>query len=168
MHAHRFHHFSTASRLLASRSAGAVDKTDLLIGIVLLVIVPFLVFLGGAFLDKGGPPDPRLALNRSESANIPLDAEEVEIQWQLLDKAYRTNAKPMVRRAEEAQDDILRDRLRSWARKTVEKCKSDLAWLESKSLPQFSDYAQRFQLLKNDIESDIKTLKGMDILGRDG
>ncbi len=154
-----------------TRQAGALDVVDLVVGLVLVIIMPFAVMALSTLFTQA-PARPIVhELGSKQNPLPPEDAEEIETRWQLAEKAYRSNAKPIFKRVEEAQDSILRETLRVWAVKALRLAESELTGFKStiekpELASKFSAYQPRIQSLKKEIQADLARLKELNTLDR--
>jgi len=153
------------------RGHGAVDSVDLCIGIALLVIVPFFVYIIGGFFRKERSSEPPAA--SSAKLDAP-DEELVRLRWENAERNYKRNAKLILTKAISAEDVGLRKSLQQMATSSLKNALAEIAALESELAkhPQFSQYQQQVLALKREAEADLeRSLKknlGVDTQGRDG
>jgi hypothetical protein len=101
-------------RVSTSRSAGAVDRRDVIIGGVLLFSIPIIFgFVGPK------PKDDPFAFGKRPNIVAEPDQEEVEARWKIAEQAYQTNAKAFVKNATETEDGTLKEYFRRWAMRSL-------------------------------------------------
>jgi hypothetical protein len=153
-----------------SRSAGAVDRRDVIIGGVLLFSIPIIFgFVGPK------PKDDPFAFGKRPNIVAEPDQEEVEARWKIAEQAYQTNAKAFVKNATETEDGTLKEYFRRWAMRSLT-CASSAAadvtnLLNDEKFPEaktrFAPYLAKVEVLKKQIEMDVARVKKLDVLGRD-
>ena len=153
--------------------AGAIDTMDLIVGVVLVGLVPFVVLAVAALFSKDSSGPGAYEMGNKPNLTVPEDAEEIEIRFKQAEKSYRSSAKPMFKRVGEVEDPGLREKLRVWATKALQLADSDLTGLKSTiEKPElgsrFSSYISRIQSLQQEIQADLADLKELDVLGRGG
>lgn len=156
------------------RSRGAVDMMDLIVGLALLVLTPVLVvFLAGVLQKDTGPDMVRMGTKLEAPPDQP-DREEIEKRWALAENAYRTNARAILKRMEDSQESQLREVLRKAAGIALKQASSTYSDLISRveqfpdSKATFSEYVQRAESTRREIEGELTKLKSLDVLGVDG
>lgn len=146
----------------AGRTCGGIDTVDLMIGIALLLIVPFMVVAIGSAFKGRDEPDPGVS-NNGTPANeaVVADEELMQLLWQSAERAYERNAKVILGKAEAVDEDDsrLRSTLRHMAALSLQNALSELTRLEAevaKNPQQFGHYHQRLASMKRDVEADLK------------
>ena len=154
------------------RSRGAVDRVDLTVGIVLVLLVPFLCYVVALACGVRTESEEGLFRQQPEVEKPRTDSVEVELHWKVARELYDVGKSYMSARRD-IEDEVLKDYYRRWAKRSLDDASQRLKELavmiqwypDTESL--FSEYLTEIRRLERTIGEDLKYLRSLDILGLD-
>lgn len=160
-------------RARATPESRGADKTDLIVGGLLVVLVPVAVYFGASVLGFGAKSQAGLFREELEVPAPPTDQEEVEARWKFAGDLYQVNAKSYIDAMDIAPDDSSREFFRGSAVVTLKESLQQVDELDFliRKYPEtariFGAYLQNIATLKSHIENDLARLSKLDVLGID-
>ncbi|MBI4602947.1 MAG: hypothetical protein HY721_13400 [Planctomycetes bacterium] len=146
---------------------------DLLLGVGLIAVIPFLAYVLNRILEPRRAVDITVLGGRPKVDPAP-DDEEVEGRMRVAEALLTVNARGYLKQAEEQRDSQLRDCFRRWAGKALRTAHAEYEGLEklitSEKYPEarnkFGEQLARIAGRKKEIEADLERVKAMDPLKR--
>ena len=152
-----------------ARRSGQIDVVDLCVGGALLVLVPVLVYVVGAYFIEDHYVAP---MGQKPKVDAPPDHEEVRMHLEEATNLVQNNAQHFLRLMEATSDGILRDKYRKWAQMALEEGMSKLGEVTNfliKKHPDgdsvFSRELQKITQLRTRANADLRRVRELDILG---
>ncbi len=159
------------ARARDTRRHGQFDTTDLGVGIVLLVVVPFLIYLIGALFIESNYED-----KMGQKAPVVAPPDQVEVKLYLVEAAdlLKVNAPHYLKLMKMTTNGALRDKYRQWAQRALMEGLSKLGEVDSmiEEHPDgprvfSSDLQKRTAQMRIRGEADLQRVRELDILGSD-
>src|SRR5262245_36670656 len=147
-------------RMLRGRR-GEIDSRDLIIGIVLALVLPFVAVVLERIFEPREQADP-FAKGKAPTFNIAPTQDEVEDRVRYVQDLYAGNAQKYLKYAQEGADQNLRYYMVRWTKRTLQKAKEKAKeaeeFIQDKAHPeaagQFADYLARLGALKKQMDDD--------------
>ena len=121
--------FMRAQHRLDSRRRGDVDMVDVGVGIAALILVPALIYVGGAYFMKDNSPAPTMG-QAPKVVLPPLTREELDMRLAETSNILEANVAEYLKLMDQAEDPILRDHYRQWSEDSLKWVKSALGSFE--------------------------------------
>ncbi len=147
---------------------GSGDSTDLVVGVVLLIVVPIACVLIAGAMGVGVPP--KASSREKPKVDPPLDAAEADLRFQAAEKTYLENAKTYLDLARNHQSNIYGSRYREWAERSLREAESAYQDLEAMiqrhpdTNSRFGSYVARIGERRAEIAKDFEAARSLDIL----
>jgi hypothetical protein len=146
------------------------DVMDLVLGIGLALVLPLLAAFGAQLMRDQSERE-LASYRRNLDVGTPApDEEEVRLNLESCRRMYAENGQKFLERAREAQS-FQQLKECAWARRCLSQIKTELGLLEGMIRDGHVEERYQAQLvecqrLREQIELDLRTLKQMDIFGR--
>jgi hypothetical protein len=154
------------------RRLAQVDTTDLVTGIILVILVPILSLVVAGMLGVKGSSDKFLFREGPEVDPVP-DREEIDARYRYAEDLYLQNAKRFLESAEALKAQPDGEYFRRWTNDSLKQADSAFVDVESmiKRYPeassQFQTYLGRVVQYRAEIQRDMERARSLDVLKLD-
>ena len=151
------------------RQRGEFDVVDLVVGLGLMVVVPFICVALVRVFGVETRSDARDFRAKPKLEKAPPDMDEIKARWRVATDLYHKNVKTYTATVKSTTDGTLKEHHRRWAIKCLEVADSELVDLKNLAgtESQFQRYVTRASSLQQKIKTDLKALHDLDTLGLD-
>lgn len=154
------------------RRRGQVDTTDLVTGVILVILVPVLCLVLAGMMGVKGSSSKFLFREGPEVDPVP-DREEIDARFRHAEELYLQSAKRFLESAESLRAQPVGEYFRRWSNDSLKAADSAFVGVESmiKRYPeassQFQAYLGRVAQHRAEIQRDMERARSLDVLKRD-